>query len=74
MSCTAIQEIKAGYIRRRDEKLRVIKMFERGECFLGRRTGRGEWIDTTQDEENNARCAVEILSQFISYVESQHIE
>ena len=66
MSYTAMHEIKAGYIRRRDEKLSVIKMFERGELFTKHRTGRGEWIDTTQDAENDARRVVERLNRFIS--------
>ena len=74
MSCTAISEIKEGYIRRRDEKLVLIKMFERGELFTKHRTGHGEWTDTTKDAENHARRSVERLNRFILKIESQYGE
>ena len=65
MSRTAIREIKEGYIRRRDDKLVLIKMFERGALFTKCRSGNGECMDTSKDTEDGMRREVKRLNRFI---------
>ena len=65
MTSKVIDDYKEGYIRKRDEYLASIKLFEQGELFTKHRSGNGECIDTSKDTEDGMRREVKRLNRFI---------